>query len=103
MAVRDRVERGQDPVQARRAALLEFGNVRNVKEDARAVWTWTSVEQLFRDLRTGTRIVTRSPAVALTAVVLVALVIGGNTTIFSMVYGVSTSPRPACTQIDWSA
>jgi predicted permease len=94
LAIQDRIERGEAPHDARRAALLEFGSVRLVKEDARAVWSWTAVEQLFDDLRTGSRILTRSPGVSATAVALIALVIGGNTTIFSIVHGLVTKPAP---------
>ena len=92
LAIQDRIERGESPREARRAALLEFGSVRLVKEDARAVWSWTAVEQLFDDLRSGSRILTRSPGVSATAVALIALVIGGNTTIFSIVHGLLTKP-----------
>jgi predicted permease len=95
LAIQDRIDRGQSPDEARRAALLEFGNVRLVKEDARAVWSWTALEQLFDDIRTASRILTRSPGLSATAVALIALVIGGNTTIFSIVHGLLTKPAPA--------
>jgi hypothetical protein len=78
LAVQDRIERGQSPQEARRAALLEFGSVRLVKEDTQAVWSWTALEQLIDDLRTGSRILARSPGLSATAVALIALVIGGN-------------------------
>jgi predicted permease len=94
LAIEDRIERGQPPRDARRAALLEFGSVPLAKEDARAVWSWTALEQLADDIRTGSRILTRSPGVSATAVVLIALVIGGNTTIFSIVHGLLTKPAP---------
>jgi hypothetical protein len=94
LAIQDRIERGQSSDEARRAALLDFGCVPLVKEDARAVWSWTALEQLLVDVRTGARILTRSPGVSVTAVVLIALVIGGNTTIFSIVHGLLTKPAP---------
>jgi predicted permease len=97
MAIQDRIERGESPQHARRRALLEFGSVRLAKEDARAVWTWTSLEQLLQDLRIGARILTRAPGLSATAVLLIALVIGGNTTIYSVVHGMLTKPAPGIT------
>jgi predicted permease len=94
LAIQDRIERGERPQDARRAALLEFGSVRLATEETRAVWSWTALEQLADDVRTGSRILTRSPGVSATAVVLIALVIGGNTTIFSIVHGLLTKPAP---------
>ncbi len=91
----DNIDRGMSPEDARRQAMLRFGNVTLVTEDTRRVWTWTAVEQLFADLGSGVRILTRSPGVSATAIVLIALVIGGNTTIFSMVHGLLTKPAPA--------
>jgi predicted permease len=95
MATRDRVERGQSPDEARLAALREFGNVTQVQEVTREVWSWTAVEQLLQDIRFGSRILWRSPGVSVSAIVLIALVIGGNTTIYSLVHGLITTPAPA--------
>jgi macrolide transport system ATP-binding/permease protein len=94
MAIRDRIERGESPVEARRRALVEFGNPALTKEETRSVWTWTALEQLATDLQIGARILWRAPGLSATAVVLTALVIGGNTTIFSMVHGVLAKPAP---------
>ena len=100
MAIEARIARGQSPEDARRAALLEFGNLRATYEDVRSVWTWTAVEQLLADMRSGFQILTRSPGISLTAIALIALVIGGNTTIFSIVHGLLTKPAPAITAHD---
>ena len=91
----DNIGRGMSPDEARRQAVLKFGNVAIVTEDTRRVWTWTAVEQLLADLGSGVRILTRSPGVSVTAIALIALVIGGNTIIFSMVHGLLTKPAPA--------
>jgi len=91
----DNIDRGMSPEEARRQAILTFGNVALVTEDTRRVWTWTAVEQLLADLGSGVRILTRSPGVSVTAIALIALVIGGNTIIFSMVHGLLTKPAPA--------
>jgi putative ABC transport system permease protein len=97
LAIEERIERGESPDEARRAALLEFGSLRATGEDVRRVWTWTAVEQLLADLRSGFQILTRSPGVSVSAIALIALVIGGNTTIFSIVHGLLTKSAPAIT------
>jgi len=97
LAIETRIDRGQSPEEARRSALLEFGNLRATYEDVRGVWTWTAFEQLVADIRSGFQILTRSPGISLSAIALVALVIGGNTTIFSIVNGLLTKPAPAIT------
>jgi len=94
MAIRDRVERGEPPREARRRALVEFGSRTLAKEEIRSVWTWTALEQLATDLQIGVRVLWRAPALSVTAIALIALVIGGNTTIFSMVHGVLAKPAP---------
>ncbi|HEY7059183.1 MAG TPA: ADOP family duplicated permease [Vicinamibacterales bacterium] len=94
LAIQERIERGETPEDARRAALIEFGNLRATGEDVRRVWTWTAVEQLVADLRAGLQILTRSPGISCTAVALISLVIGGNATIFSSVHALLTKPAP---------
>ena len=88
------------PDEARRQALLQFGNVPLVKEDTRAVWTRVGFEQFLQDLRFGARILTRSPGLSATAAILIALVVGINTTIFSMVNGMVRRPAPGVTAED---
>ena len=88
------------PDEARRQALLQFGNVPLVKEDTRAVWTRVGFEQVLQDLRFGARILTRSPGLSATAAILIALVVGINTTIFSMVNGMVRRPAPGVTADD---
>ncbi len=55
------------------------------------------LQRLADDVRHGTRILTRSPGLTATAVLLVALVVGGNATIYSMVNGVIRQPAPGVT------
>jgi hypothetical protein len=57
---------GMTPEEARRQALLQFGNVPLVKEDTRAVWTRGGLEQFLQDLRFGARILTQSPGLSAT-------------------------------------
>ena len=73
---------------------MALGSPALVKERTRAVWVWTALEQLVQDIRIGFRILTKSPALSATAILLVALVIGGNATIFSMAHGILAKPSP---------
>ena len=95
LAIQERIDRGESPDMARRAALMEFGNLRATQEDVRSFWTWTALQQCLADAWSGCQILTRSPGIAVSAIVLLALVIGGNTTIFSIVHGLLRKPAPA--------
>lgn len=87
-------ERGLPAREAATAARRAFGNVAIAKENTRAVWVSTTLEQLVQDLRIGCRILTKAPAVSATAVLLIALVIGGNTTVFSIAHSIISRPAP---------
>ena len=97
MAIRDRIERGESPLSARAAARREFGNVALIREKTRSVWRWTTVEQLLQDVRIGSRILWKTPAISVTSIILIALVIGGNTTIYSMIHALISKPAPGVT------
>ena len=92
-----RVDRGETAEHAQTNARRAFGNVALANEDTRAVWTWTTLEQLLQDIRSGCRILTTAPALSAAAVVLIALVIGGNTTVFSIANGFMSKPAQGVT------
>lgn len=97
MATRDYVERGLSPDEARAAARRELGNEALVRQATREMWSGVWLEQWLQDLRFGARILRQSPGLSATAILLVALVVGANTTIYSMVNSLLVSPAAGVT------
>ena len=85
----DNIDRGMSPEDARHAAMRKFGNVAQVKEETWEVWSVVWLEQVLQDVRFGIRTLRRSPGLTVAAVIAIALGIGINVGIFSVLNGLA--------------
>ena len=95
LSIKERIERGEDPEAARRAALQELGYIPAIRESMRRVWysRWfDAVAALGRDMRVALRSLLRAKGLAVTVAVTLALGIGANAAIFSVVRSVLLRP-----------
>jgi putative ABC transport system permease protein len=94
LETRDNIDRGMTPEAARAAALRKFGNTTRAAEDTWSVWHPAWVDRLLQDVRYAFRVLSRNPSFAAVAILTLALGIGMNSAVFTVVNTVLLNPLP---------
>lgn len=88
------IEDGMSRVQAEQKARREFGNATVIEQRSREVWQWPALESILADLKFTLRRLAKSPLFTATILLTLAIGIGANTAVFSVVNSVLLKPLP---------
>jgi predicted permease len=94
MHIEDNLRSGMSPAEARRQALVKLGGLEQVKEDCRDAWSVRFISEVFQDIRYGLRQLRRNPGFTAVAVLTLALGIGANTAVFSLIDAILIKTLP---------
>ncbi|HET9100478.1 MAG TPA: permease prefix domain 1-containing protein, partial [Acidobacteriaceae bacterium] len=92
--IAENMAQGMSKDEARSAALRAFGNPTLLRDQVRSQWRWSGLEKFMRDLRYGTRTLSRSPGFTIVAILVMALGIGATASLFTIVNAVLLKPLP---------
>ena len=92
--IAENIAAGMSADEARYAAMRTFGNPTLLREETRATWSWNRLESLWRDVRFGFRALRRTPGFTAIAIIVMALGIGANVALFTVVRSVLLKPLP---------
>ena len=90
----ENIAAGMSSEDARHAAMRSFGSPTQLRDETRATWSWNRLEQFCRDIRIGIRTLGRSPGFAIVSVLVIAIGIGANVALFTIVRSVLLKPLP---------
>lgn len=100
MIIESRIANGEDPAEARAAALREFGNVPLVKDVTRERWGYLWLEKSVHDVRYALRQLRRSPGFTATVLLTLSFGIGANLAVFQLLYSVILAKLPVASPED---
>ncbi|HMD19800.1 MAG TPA: ABC transporter permease [Alloacidobacterium sp.] len=92
--IAENVAAGMGAEEARHAAMRSFGNPTALRDETRNTWSWNWLESLLRDARISTRTLLRTPGFAVVATLVMALGIGANVALFTIVRSILLKPLP---------
>ena len=92
--IAEKIAAGMSPDEARYAARRAFGNPTLLREQTRETWSWNGVEMVLQNMRIGVRTLARTPGFACISILVIAIGIGANVALFTVVRSVLLKPLP---------